>query len=313
MPKVAVIGAGQVGSTTAMRMAESGLADIAIVDVQAGLAEGKALDISQSLPLTGSSCRITGGADYVLAAGCEIAIVTAGFPRQPGMTREDLMQMNAAIVKEVMTSLAAVAPDCAIIMVTNPLDEMSYLAWRLTGWERHRIIGMAGLLDSCRFAAFMAEELDIPANQVKAMVLGSHGDTMLPLPRLSTISGAPAADRLSPEKMRQLEERTRNGGAEIVSLLRTGSAYYAPSACVSTMAAAILHNEELQVPASVLLKGEYGMHDIFLGVPVLLARGGWKNVVELRLLENEQEGLQACADLIRKRLVELDEWLEGAR
>ena len=173
-------------------------------------------------------------------------------------------------------------------------------------------MGMPGLLDSCRFASFIADKLEIPPDQVDAIVLGSHGDTMLPLPRLSTVSGTPVTDRLSPEILRELEERTRNAGAEIVSLLQTGSAYYAPSACIARMAQAIMGDEELQVPASVLLDGEYGMRDVFLGVPVTLARGGWKIVVELPLLADEQEGLETCANLIRKRLVELDEWLEGA-
>ncbi|OFW57625.1 MAG: malate dehydrogenase [Candidatus Solincola sediminis] len=313
MPKVAVIGAGQVGSTAAMRLAESGIAEIALIDVKGDLARAKALDISQALPLTSSPCKVTGGSDYELAGESEVVVITAGMARQPGMSRHDLLRSNAKIVRDVVTSIKDATPDCAIIMVTNPLDEMSYLAWRLTGWKRHRIMGMAGLLDSCRFASFIADKLEIPPDQVDAIVLGSHGDTMLPLPRLSTVSGTPVTDRLSPEILRELEERTRNAGAEIVSLLQTGSAYYAPSACIARMAQAIMGDEELQVPASVLLDGEYGMRDVFLGVPVTLARGGWKIVVELPLLADEQEGLETCANLIRKRLVELDEWLEGAR
>jgi malate dehydrogenase len=312
MPKVAVIGAGQVGSTTAMRLAESSIADVALIDIQGDLAAGKALDISQSLPLTSSTSNVVGGADYRLAARSEIAIITAGFPRQPGMSRADLMRRNAVIVKEAISAVVDVSPDCAIVMVTNPLDEMSYLAWRLTGWDRHRIMGMAGLLDSSRFASFIAAELSIAPGQVKAMVLGSHGDTMLPLSRLTTAMGQPVTEKIDAQRLRELEARTRNAGGEIVSLLKTGSAYYAPSACVARMAAAILDNEDAEIPVSVLLEGEFGLRDIFLGVPVILGSGGWKEVMELELLPAETEGLAACAGLIRQRLVELDEWLEGA-
>jgi malate dehydrogenase len=312
MPKVAVIGAGQVGSTTAMRLAESGLADIALIDIQPDLARGKALDISQSLPLTASPSRVIAGGDYAIARGSDLGIITAGFPRSPGMSREDLMRKNASIVKETVQSLAEVAPDCGIIMVTNPLDEMSYLAWRLTGWDRHRIMGMAGLLDSCRFAAFIAEELNVVPGSVKAMVLGSHGDTMLPLSRWTTINGQPAAEALDPQSLMRVEERTRNAGGEIVSLLHSGSAYYAPSACVSRMAAAILRDEGIEVPASVLLEGEYGLSSVFLGVPVVLGGRGWKEIRELPLTAGENEGLRRCAELIRQRLVELDGWLQAA-
>jgi malate dehydrogenase len=311
MPKVAIIGAGQVGATTAMRLAESGITDVVLIDVQEELARGKALDISQSLPLTTSASKIAGGTDYDLAAGCRIGIITAGFPRQPGMSREDLMRRNAAIVKEAVSNLSRVSPDCVLIMVTNPLDEMSYLAWRLTGWDRHRIMGMAGLLDSSRFESFIAAELGVAPHHVKAMVLGSHGDTMLPLPRLTTVLGEPVTEKLTEQKLHELEERTRNAGGEIVSLIKTGSAYYAPSACVSRMAMAILSNEDSEVPASVLLQGEYGMSGVFLGVPVLLGSGGWKEITELPLVPGEIEGLKACADLIKQRLVELDEWLAG--
>lgn len=310
MPKVAIIGAGQVGSTTAMRLADQGIADVAIIDIQGGLATGKALDIAQSMPLTSSPSQIMGGDDYRLAGGSDIAVITAGFPRQPGMSREDLMQRNAAIVKDAVSSLTEVAPDCVIIMVTNPLDEMSYLAWRLTGWDRHRIMGMAGLLDASRFACFIAQELEVIPSQVRAVVLGSHGDTMLPLSRFTTVAGTPVGDKIDAVRLGELEERTRQAGAEIVSLLRAGSAYYAPSACIAGMVGAILSDDEAEISASVLLKGEYGMNDIFLGVPVILGHGGWKEVVELPLLAAEQEGLQACANIIRERLVELDGWLE---
>lgn len=313
MPKVTIVGAGQVGSTTAMRLADLGLCDVALVDAEGDVARGKALDIGQSLPLSTSPVEVKGGDDYRLAEGSDIAVVAAGFPRQPGMTRGDLLGKNAAVVQRVTASLAEAAPACVLIVVTNPLDEMSYLAWRLTGWDRHRIMGMAGILDSARYAYFTARELGVPPADVDAVVLGSHGDAMLPLERLTTVAGEPIAERLDPTRLAALRERTRDGGAEIVSLLGTGSAYYAPSACIARMVSAILDDEALQVPASVLLQGEYGLDGVFLGVPVLLCRDGWSEIVELPLLPPEAEGLRVCAGLIREGLAELDEWLAGPR
>lgn len=309
MRKVTVVGAGMVGSTTAMRVAEQGLADVALIDIYGDLARGKALDIAQALPLTFSASRVEGGDDYRLAEGSEVVVITAGFPRQPGMSRSDLLKKNAAVVRKVVDSVIEVAPDSVIIMVTNPLDEMSYLAWKLTGWDRHRIMGMAGLLDGSRLAYFAARELEVCPGQVQPTVLGSHGDTMLPLPRFTSVAGVPLDDLLPPEKLRVLRERTRDGGAEIVSLLRTGSAYYAPSACVARMVRAVLGDEEWRVTASVLLEGEYGLRGVFLGVPVVLGSGGWKKVVELPLASEERRELEECARLIRQRMEELDEWL----
>ncbi len=313
MRKVTVIGAGQVGSTTAMRLAESGLADVALIDIFAGLARGKALDISQALPLTSSRATVTGGSDYALAAECEVAVVTAGYPREPGMSRSDLLDRNAAVVTEVVRALAGVAPDCVLIMVTNPLDEMTHLAWKVTGWDRHRVMGMAGLLDGSRLAYFAACELGVAPEQVRAMVLGSHGDAMLPLARFTTVDGGPISELLPEDRLRAVEERTREGGAEIVSLLKTGSAYYAPSACAARMVRAVLEDEGCEVVASVRLQGEYGIDGVFLGVPVVLGRGGWREVVELPLHPEESEGLSACAETIRKRTEELDEWIENDR
>lgn len=313
MRKVTVIGAGQVGATTAMRLAEQGIADVALIDVYGEIAQGKALDISQSLALTSSSSRVEGGGDYGLAEGSDIAVVTAGFPREPGMSRADLLGRNAAVVKEVVEAVVERAPDCVLIMVTNPLDEMSYLAWRITGWDRHRVMGMAGLLDGSRLAHFAAGELDVAPGQVLPMVLGSHGDAMLPLYRFSSVGGVPLSELIEAERLEELHRRTRDGGAEIVSLLKKSSAYYAPSACIARMAGAILGDEDREVPASVLLQGEYGLEDVFLGVPVVMGRGGWKRVVELPLNAAEREGLEACARTIKERMVELDEWLEDTR
>jgi malate dehydrogenase len=313
MPKVAVVGAGQVGSTTAMRLAEGGIADVALIDIYGELARGKALDISQYLPLTTSSAMVTGGSDYGLAAGSDVAVITAGFPREPGMSRSDLLGKNAAVVKEVLLALAREAPDCVLIMVTNPLDEMAHLAWRITGWDRHRVMGMAGLLDGSRLASFAASELEVSPGQVQPVVLGSHGDAMLPLARFTLVDGVPLSELLAAEKLHELEERTRDGGAEIVSLLKKGSAYYAPSACVARMVRAILADEGYRVTASVRLQGEYGLEGVFLGVPVVLGLGGWREVVELPLLPAERERLYTCAGMIKERTDELDGWLEDNR
>lgn len=310
MPKVTIVGAGQVGSTTAMRLAERGLADVALIDVYAELALGRALDISQALPLTASAAKVEGGGDYRLAAGSDIVVVTAGFPREPRMSRSDLMDRNAAVVKEVTEAIAGQAPDCVLIMVTNPLDEMTHLAWRITGWDRHRVMGMAGLLDGSRLASFAAGELGVSPGRIKPMVMGSHGDAMLPLARFTSVDGVPLSERLSAARLRELEERTREGGAEIVALLKKGSAYYAPSACVARMVEAILGDEGSEVAASVRLQGEYGIDGVFLGVPVVLERGGWSEVVELPLLPDEMEGLRESARLIKERADELDAWLE---
>lgn len=311
MRKVAVVGAGQVGSTTAMRVAEQGIADVVLLDIYEDLAKGKALDIAQSLPLTTSSSRVEGGSDYRLAEGSEVVVVTAGFPRAPGMSRSDLLERNAAVVREVVEKASEAAPDAVMIMVTNPLDEMTRLAWRVTGWDRKRVMGMAGLLDGSRLACFAAMELGIPPGQVYPMVLGSHGDAMLPLPRLTSVGGVPLSELLTAARLEELVARTREGGAEIVSLLKQGSAYYAPSACVARMVRAVLMDEGLQVVASVRLEGEYGLEDVFLGVPVVLGYGGWKRIVELPLLPQERKELEACAATLRERAVEIDGWLSG--
>lgn len=309
MPKVTVVGAGMVGSTTAMRVAEQGLADVVLIDIDGDLARGKALDIAQSLSLTESPSRVEGGEDYRLAEGSQVVVITAGFPRRPGMSRSDLLDRNATVVREVVGSVVEVAPDCAIVVVTNPLDEMSYLAWKVTGWDRRRVMGMAGLLDGSRLAYYAARELGVCPGQIQPLVLGSHGETMLPLPRFTSVGGIPLDQLLPPEKLRDLKERTREGGAEIVRLLRTGSAYYAPSACVARMVKAMLKDEGWRVVASVLLEGEYGMRDVFLGVPVVLGAGGWREVVELPLTPSERQELEECARLVRERMAELDAWL----
>lgn len=311
MHKVTVVGAGMVGATTAMRLAEEGLAEVVLLDVRAELARGKALDISQALALKPSSSRVKGGGDYRMAEGSRVAVVAAGFPRKPGMSRADLLEKNAAVVRSVVSSLLEVAPDCSLLVVTNPLDEMTYLAWRITGWGRNRVLGMAGLLDGCRLAYFASQELGIPPWQVHPVVLGSHGDGMLPLARFTSVAGVPLTDLLPVEKLREVEDRTRKGGAEIVALLGEGSAYYAPSACVARMVRSILLDDGLQTAASVLLEGEYGLRDVFMGVPVVLGEGGWKEVVELPLNAAERKELEESAARIRENMRKLDAWLES--
>ena len=310
MPRVTVAGAGQVGSTTAMRLAERGLADVALIDIDGGLAEGKALDISQALPLTSSAVKVEGGSDFALAAGSDVAVVAAGFTREPGMSRSDLLGRNAAVVREVVGAIAEQAPECVLIVVTNPLDEMTHLAWRIVGWSRNRVMGMAGLLDGSRLASFAAAELGVPPGRIRPMVLGGHGAAMLPLARFTTVDGVPLSERLPLARLRELEERTRGGGAEIVELLRKGSAYYAPSACAARMVEAVLGGEGGEVAASVRLQGEYGIDGVFLGVPVVLGRGGWSEVVELPLLPVEMQCLRESARLIKERTDELDAWIE---
>jgi len=311
MYKVTVVGAGMVGATTAMRVAEEGYAEVVLLDVRADLARGKALDISQALSLKPSASRVKGGDDYRLAEGSRVAVVAAGMARRPGMSRTDLLESNAGVVRSVVGSLKEAAPDCALVVVTNPLDEMTYLAWRMTGWDRHRVMGMAGLLDGCRLAFFASQELGIPPWQVHPVVLGSHGDGMLPLARFTTAAGVPLEQLLPGDKLREVEERTRHGGAEIVSLLGEGSAYFAPSACVARMVRSLLLDDGFRTAASVPLQGEYGLHDVCLGVPVVLGAGGWREVVELPLLPTERGVMEENAERIRENMRKLDAWLES--
>lgn len=313
VPKVTIVGAGQVGSTTALMLAVRGRADVVLIDIDGDVARGKALDISQALSLTSSPSTVTGGDDYALAEGTDVAVITAGSPRRPGMSREDLLNRNAEVVREAVLSLAERAGECVIVVVTNPLDVMAYLAWRVTGWKRNRIMGMAGLLDGSRYAYFLSRELGVPPGRIHPMVLGSHGDAMLPLPRFTYLDGKRVSELLPPEALRDAAERTREGGAEIVRLLKAGSAYFAPSACVARMVSAVLEDEGCRVPASVLLRGEYGLDGVFLGVPVTLGREGWREIVELPLHPEERSELEACADSLRKSLEKIDGWLEGQR
>jgi malate dehydrogenase len=299
-PKVTVIGAGNVGATTAQRIAEAGLADVVLVDIVEGLPQGKALDLAESAPVVGHDSRISGTNDYADTAGSDIIVVTSGLARQPGMSRDDLLAKNAGIVRSVVGQSAAVSPEAILIVVTNPLDAMCHVAMKTSGFPRERVIGMAGVLDSARFRTFIAEELGVSVTSTHAFVLGGHGDTMVLLPRYSTVAGIPLTDLLSPERIEALVDRTRNGGAEVVALLKSGSAYYAPAASVAQMVAAILGDTKAVLPCAVMLQGEYRTDGLFVGVPVKLGRRGAEEVVQIELTADEQAAFDRSAASVRE-------------
>ncbi|HVR95580.1 MAG TPA: malate dehydrogenase [Thermoanaerobaculia bacterium] len=297
--KVTVVGAGNVGATTAQRIAEAELADVVMVDVAADLATGKALDMMEAAPILGFNSLITGGGDYAPTAGSHVCVVTAGLARKPGMSRDDLLNKNTEIIKGVTEQLVQYSPDTIIIMVTNPLDAMCEVARRVSGFPRERIFGMAGVLDAARMRWFIAEELKVSVEDVDAFVLGGHGDTMVPLPRYATVNGVPLPQLLPADKIEAINDRTRNGGAEIVNYYKQGSAYYAPSAASYEMVAAILQDKKKILPCAVLLQGEYGFDDLFIGVPCRLGIGGMEQVVELKLTTEEKAALQKSAEAVR--------------
>ncbi len=303
--KVAVIGAGAVGATTAQRIADSGLADVVLTDVIEGMPQGKALDIMQSAPALGGGAKVEGSNDVAAIRGSDVVVLTAGFPRKPGMTREELLQKNADIVGSLSEKVGQYAPNSIFVTVSNPLDIMTYLAWKRSGLDASRVVGMAGVLDAARFAMFVAQELGISSQDVRATVLGGHGDSMLLLPRYSTVSGISVTDLIAQDKLSQIIERARNGGAEIVSLLKTGSAYYAPSASVFAMVEAILTNRSRILCASAYLNGEYGLKDIFIGVPVKLGAKGVEQIVQLTLDDKEEAALKSSAEVIRQGIKQL--------
>lgn len=297
--KVTIVGAGNVGATCAQRIAEAGLADVYLVDVVEGLAAGKALDMAQAAPIVGHGSRITGGTEYAPAEGSDLVVITAGIARKPGMSRDDLLATNGKIMTDVVTNVCRHAPNAILLIVSNPLDVTTYIAQEVSGLPRERVFGMAGVLDSARFRTFIAMELGCSPEDVTAMVLGGHGDSMVPLPRHATVSGVPIGQLISAERIEQIVDRTRNGGAEIVAHLKTGSAFYAPAASVTQMAASILRDEKRILPTCVRLKGEYGLSDVFVGVPVKLGAGGAEQVIELDLDEAEAAALQASAEAVR--------------
>jgi malate dehydrogenase len=299
--KATVIGAGHVGATAAMRLAEKELADVVLIDILEGVPAGKALDLKEAAPIERHDADIIGiTGDYSKAKGSDIVIVTAGIPRKPGMSRDDLLSTNMGIMRSVTQEVAAAAPDATLIIVSNPLDAMCHVAYEVSGFPKNRVLGMAGILDSARFRAFIAMELDVSVENTHAFVLGGHGDTMVPLPRYSTVAGIPITELMSPEKIEALVERTRKGGAEIVGLLKTGSAYYAPASAAVEMAEAILRDKKKILPCAAYLEGEYGIHDLFIGVPVKLGENGAEEIIEIRLTDAEREALARSADAVRK-------------
>ena len=301
--KVTVIGAGNVGATTAQRIAEAGLADVVLVDIVEGLPQGKGLDLAEAAPIVGHDSRVTGTNHYADTAGSDIVVVTSGLARQPGMSRDDLLAKNAGIVRAVVESAAKHSPDAILIVVTNPLDAMCHVALTASGFPRERVLGMAGVLDSARFRTFIAVELGVSVEDTHAFVLGGHGDTMVPLSRYSTVAGVPITELLPPDRVKALEERTANGGAEVVALLKTGSAFYAPAASTFEMVDSILRDRKRVLPCAVLLQGEFGTRDLFVGVPVVLGRKGLERVFEIQLTAAEQVAFDQSAAAV-KELVE---------
>jgi malate dehydrogenase len=304
MDKVTIFGAGHVGATTAFYLAMSATLDIAMIDIEEGKATGLAIDIGQAMPYTGSTSNLVGGGDHSLVEGSDLVVITAGFPRTPGMSRLDLAVKNAPIIKGIAASVAKLAPDAIIINVTNPVDEMTYAAWKASGFDEKRVIGMAGVLDTSRFMYFLKTLGGLDTRDMNAMVMGSHGDDMVPLTDWSKAANVPLSKALDPDKLGEIVQRTQDGGAEIVGYLKTGSAYYAPAVSIGAMALAILGDTNRVLPASAYLRGEYGVDGIFLGVPAKLGRGGITEVVEVELTDDERANLLSAATGIRKRVEE---------
>lgn len=304
-PKVTVVGAGNVGATVAQYVVEKALADVVLVDIIEGLPQGKALDLCQAGPIHHYDCRITGSNEYAATTGSDVVVISAGLPRKPGMSRDDLLFKNAEIVGGVVEQVCPKSPQAILIVVSNPLDAMTQLAWKKSGFPRERVVGMAGILDSARFRTFIAQELDVSVENTTAFVLGGHGDTMVPLPRYSTVAGIPITDLLPPQRIEALVQRTRDGGAEIVSLLKTGSAFYAPGAAVTEMIEAILKDQKKILPCCAYLDGEYGIRGLFVGVPVKLGRRGVEQIIQIRLTAEEEAALAKSAGAVKELISKL--------
>ncbi len=303
--KVTVIGAGNVGATTAQRLAEKELCDVVLIDIADGLPQGKALDLMEAAPVEKHDAFVQGSNTYDASANSDIIIITAGIPRKPGMSRDDLLKTNMNIMKSVTSEAAKLSPEAIIIIVSNPLDAMCHVAFDTSGFPKNRVIGMAGVLDSARFRAFIAMELNVSVENTHAFVLGGHGDTMVPLPRYSTVAGIPITELMSADRIEALVDRTRKGGGEIVGLLKTGSAFYAPSSAAVEMAEAILKDKKKILPCAAYLEGEYGIDGLFIGVPVKLGAKGIEEIIEIKLLENERQGLENSANAVRELVADL--------
>ena len=302
---VAVIGAGNVGASTALYVAERGLADVTLIDIVEGMPQGKALDMLQSTPLWRKGARVQGANDLAAVAGADVVVMTAGFARKPGMSRTDLLKANADIVRPSAEAVKKHAAGAIVVVVTNPLDVMAYLFWKTSGFPKQRVVGMAGILDSARLRAFIAMELGVSPADVQAMVLGGHGDSMVPLPRFTTVAGVPIGELIPADRIAAISQRTRDGGAEIVKLLKTGSAYYAPAMSAVEMVEAILTDQKRLCPCSVLLEGQYGMRDLFIGVPVVLGGKGVEKIIELKLGADELAALQKSGKDVADSIAEL--------
>lgn len=300
--KVTVIGAGNVGATAAQLIYQAGLADVVLFDIAEGVPQGKALDLAEAGPLWRVAASIRGTNSFADTAGSDIIVVTAGLPRKPGMSRDDLLYANAEVMRSVISQTAPLSPDGIFIIVTNPMDVMTQIAWMISGFRPQRVIGMGGVLDASRFRTFLSFELGVSPDDIETLVLGGHGDLMVPLPRHTSIKGMPVSDLLSAERIHALIDRTRTGGAEIVALLKTGSAYYAPAASVFQMVKAILLDEQRILPCAVYLNGEYGIQDLFVGVPVVLGRTGVEKIIELQLQDDEKAQVSRSAQAVRELL-----------
>lgn len=308
MDKITVVGAGHVGATAAQRLAEAELArELVLVDIKEGLPQGKALDQWESAPIEGFDTRLVGSQDYEATAGSGIYVVTAGFPRKPGMSRDDLVNKNAGVVTDISEEIARHSPNAVVVMVTNPLDVMSHVAREVTGFPRERVVGMAGVLDTARFRSFIALELDVSVEDVQALVLGGHGDSMVPLASSVSVGGIPLGELLDEATIEALVERTRKAGGEIVGLLKEGSAYYAPSAAVAQMCESIVRDKKRVLPCAAWLEGEYGLEGLFLGVPCKLGRGGVEEVFEVSLTDEESRALEASAADVRETMQLLED------
>jgi len=306
VPKISVVGAGNVGASAALYLAEAELGDVTLVDIVEGVAKGKALDLLEAGPVRGYDSMVEGSGDMKAVAGSDLIIVTAGLPRKPGMSRTDLLKANADIVRGIAQAIKQHAPKAFVITVTNPLDVMTYLMYRMTGFPRERVIGMAGVLDSARFRAFLAMEIGVSVEDIQAMVLGGHGDTMVPLLSNATVSGVPVSKFIKKERLAEIVQRTRDGGAEIVKLLQTGSAFYAPASSAVQMAEAILKDKKRLLPVCAHLEGEYGFRDIYLGVPAILGSRGLEKIVELDLTAEEKSALAKSAEDVKKGIADLE-------
>lgn len=301
--KVTVIGAGNVGATAAQRLAEKELCDVVLIDIAEGLSQGKALDLAEAAPIEKHDSTLKGSNAYDESEGSDIIIITAGIPRKPGMSRDDLLKTNMNIMKSVTSQVVKYSPEAILIIVSNPLDAMCHVAYEASGFPKHRVIGMAGVLDSARFRTFISIELNVSVESTHAFVLGGHGDTMVPLPRYSTVAGIPITELISEDRINAMVERTRNGGAEIVNLLKSGSAFYAPASAAVEMAESIIKDKKKILPCAAYLEGEYGIHNLFIGVPVKLGSKGIEKIIEIKLTDSEKSALNISVES-GKKLVE---------